>query len=746
MSVREYIGARYVPIFGREDEDTIIWDNTKPYEPLTVVLYQGNSYTSRQYVPVGIDIDNGLYWAETGNYNAQVEQYRQEVLGFDGRISAVESDVTTINANGWVTTARIADGAVTGDKFANGTVTSDKIADDAVTGDKIADGAVNTVQIVDGAVTGDKIADGAVNTAQIADDSVTPAKLADSVYDELDSRYGFDVIDSAEIGSNMKMAGAFEFRTNDIAGSTTYGNPHDYLNGACVLGDIAYYYSDTGDNQTLGVFRKFNMTTGELLNTTRASIAKHPAAMSAYDESIYLCCTSNVNSANTALFEFDLNFNLRQIHELNERIYAVVKTVDRDVSKGLFVGFSRDNNQIVNFNLTENGIDIINRFSCPIPKTTNGMTLARNDTMLCINTLANTSTVVIDISNGNILGECSIRVSDTPVELEDSFEYNGHIYLAFAINHDNGYKTYSAGIGLCILRLFSDAPIDIDFGTSWMFRTNRVTCYVKHLVNQNCMLIGDGSINNPIGSMVFATALISHLAPLTEIRVKGETELLNFPLIQGNKVYVTADTSDDSLKVDDYISVAFAGDLRLYATHVTGYLQSNSTAINVLHSNASIHVTNITAVPTRTFNITDGSMVTIGTTPNRIREINVDHSTVFYSGSTIAEDPTVIASQINYLPLGTGNALEKAIRNASSTRLFGILINASNGSNFIQAVLRNSPEHGGTFTGTGYSAGDKTVGLRMYYNAGQDAVVLDAYKASDNSSLPYTINSACIVS
>lgn len=88
MGLQQYVGSRYVPIFGRKGENSIIWDNTKPYEPLTVVLYQGASYTSRQYVPVGIDIRNEEFWALTGNYNAQVEQYRQEVRSFDGRITA----------------------------------------------------------------------------------------------------------------------------------------------------------------------------------------------------------------------------------------------------------------------------------------------------------------------------------------------------------------------------------------------------------------------------------------------------------------------------------------------------------------------------------------------------------------------------------------------------------------------------------------------------------------------------------
>lgn len=82
--VRQYVGARYVPVFA----DPLEWSDTIGYEPLTVVLHEGNSYTSRQSVPVGIDIGNATYWAETGNYNAQIEAYRQEVLACDGRITA----------------------------------------------------------------------------------------------------------------------------------------------------------------------------------------------------------------------------------------------------------------------------------------------------------------------------------------------------------------------------------------------------------------------------------------------------------------------------------------------------------------------------------------------------------------------------------------------------------------------------------------------------------------------------------
>ena len=95
----QYIGARYVPIFGRKNENTIEWDNSKPYEPLTIVLYQGNSYTSRQYVPIGTDINNIDFWANTGNYNAQIEQYRQEVKALDTAVKTNTNNITTNTNN-----------------------------------------------------------------------------------------------------------------------------------------------------------------------------------------------------------------------------------------------------------------------------------------------------------------------------------------------------------------------------------------------------------------------------------------------------------------------------------------------------------------------------------------------------------------------------------------------------------------------------------------------------------------------
>lgn len=87
VGARQYVGARYVPIFGRAGEDTIEWDDLAPYEPLTVVMHEGVSYVSRRYVPTGIQITDTAYWAETYRFNAQVEQYRQQVMGFSEDIA-----------------------------------------------------------------------------------------------------------------------------------------------------------------------------------------------------------------------------------------------------------------------------------------------------------------------------------------------------------------------------------------------------------------------------------------------------------------------------------------------------------------------------------------------------------------------------------------------------------------------------------------------------------------------------------
>ena len=67
MSVTQIVGPRIAPYWA----DPVEWTSTRAYEPFTFVTYQGDSYCSRQDIPIGIDIKNDDYWVKVSDYNAQ---------------------------------------------------------------------------------------------------------------------------------------------------------------------------------------------------------------------------------------------------------------------------------------------------------------------------------------------------------------------------------------------------------------------------------------------------------------------------------------------------------------------------------------------------------------------------------------------------------------------------------------------------------------------------------------------------
>jgi hypothetical protein len=90
---RQYVGARYVPKLMGE------WDKALQYEPLSIVTHLGNSFTSKVPVPVNIDISNTDYWVNTGNYNAQVEEYRKVTLETKELANNTNTDLQTFKKN-----------------------------------------------------------------------------------------------------------------------------------------------------------------------------------------------------------------------------------------------------------------------------------------------------------------------------------------------------------------------------------------------------------------------------------------------------------------------------------------------------------------------------------------------------------------------------------------------------------------------------------------------------------------------
>lgn len=88
-----YIGARYVPIMGGA------WDNTQEYEPLTVVQYEGDSYTSKMYVPVGVAITNTTYWVKTGNFNQQLSYLNEHMQDAEQDIDDIQGDINDLSTS-----------------------------------------------------------------------------------------------------------------------------------------------------------------------------------------------------------------------------------------------------------------------------------------------------------------------------------------------------------------------------------------------------------------------------------------------------------------------------------------------------------------------------------------------------------------------------------------------------------------------------------------------------------------------
>lgn len=88
MSVRQYIGARYVTkIYENSlDPSSAEWEGGRAYEPLTLVTYLNSSYLSKKEVPasVGDPAANPTYWVITGAYN--------------GQIATLQAQIDTINA------------------------------------------------------------------------------------------------------------------------------------------------------------------------------------------------------------------------------------------------------------------------------------------------------------------------------------------------------------------------------------------------------------------------------------------------------------------------------------------------------------------------------------------------------------------------------------------------------------------------------------------------------------------------
>ena len=101
-----YIGARYVPIFA----DPVEWDDEREYEPLTIVVHDGNCYASKCYVPKGAQLPpypegQTKYWVKTSDYNYQFADLKKTVTDLSRLVEQFQKDNERFTEliNGWNT-------------------------------------------------------------------------------------------------------------------------------------------------------------------------------------------------------------------------------------------------------------------------------------------------------------------------------------------------------------------------------------------------------------------------------------------------------------------------------------------------------------------------------------------------------------------------------------------------------------------------------------------------------------------
>ena len=152
---------------------TFAWENGKP-DYSAGLLKLGGNVVGTQHIRTG-----AVSTAKIAN-----EAVTHEKIG----VNAVDRDNIQ---DGEIVAGKIASGAVTAEKLADGSIGEGKIADGAVTADKVASGSIGTAKIAaeavtaekikEGAVGSDKIENGAVDSDKVADYAITPDKIADNV-------------------------------------------------------------------------------------------------------------------------------------------------------------------------------------------------------------------------------------------------------------------------------------------------------------------------------------------------------------------------------------------------------------------------------------------------------------------------------------------------------------------------------------------------------------------------------------
>lgn len=267
MANRQYIGARYVPIFFNNN-GSAEWISGIPYEPLTIVTYLGNSYTSTINVPsnIGDPPSNPNYWVNTANYNAQLNTLQ----GTLNSLSLTVDDMNKIDivgcvlrydstANNWImlnntghTPKGISSVSIVNDNLR---VTYDKTYSKVITGFADSDETFLSVGVNFGASLGLSYSDISVNQTAIASglltvnsDMTVTSNLNSSIFVNNIVRNSSGTVDINMKNNMSTFNGIGLTMANSFPGYSPYAVTVNnairigtYANGANVTGQYAVY-------------------------------------------------------------------------------------------------------------------------------------------------------------------------------------------------------------------------------------------------------------------------------------------------------------------------------------------------------------------------------------------------------------------------------------------------------------------------------------------------------------------------
>ena len=221
----------------------------EPFNPDDLVLDSDNFPSDLKPVEVLSSLPT------TGNFEGRVVMLLSDGKLYRYKDGAFTASVPTVDLTGTITSAQIANNAITETKISDDAISTPKLKANAVTAGKIASSAITTDKLEANAVTAGKIATNAITTDKLEANAVTTAKIAAGAISAdkiqansiLASKIAIGDISNLIIDSNLQDEAYWDKPTN-VSLSTNYG---DLTPGAKSKGAFIVYPPTNTSTTTL---------------------------------------------------------------------------------------------------------------------------------------------------------------------------------------------------------------------------------------------------------------------------------------------------------------------------------------------------------------------------------------------------------------------------------------------------------------------------------------------------------------